>query len=420
MELKEQLAQIKGEIQGRLEQVEKGQREYSDQVKTELSDLIADYHAKANETAEKFGESQKQLDEMETRFKDLQKMGMGVAKAAETTLEDRFAKALKEEEANIKSLHSGNGRSFSLKSDGLFTKAAGTMTFGASTTGQVAEETVLAILPQVERKNRIRSFLRQGVMTGDQVRFPKDTGGEGTAGNQTEGNAKSQVDRDLAAQTYDAQTIAAFLRVSNQMLSDIPGLASYLSYELRRLLFNQEDSQLLTGDGSSTNLYGLAASAADASSLGVSFKAGTTVYKWDALNAAISYLASQDFAADTILVNPIEFYEMTSAKGSNGQYVSPFYFDATRGLWTLFGMPVSHSTAVSEGSFFVFDSQSEGQLFQREAPSVRFFEQDTDNVQKNLVTVRVEERLAHARFYNNAVFYDTFSDVIDAITGEAS
>lgn len=419
MEIKEQLAQLNGEIKGRLEQIEKGQREYSDQVKSELQSLVGDYHAKANETAEKFGESQKQLDELETRFKELQKQGMGTTKAAEVAIEDRIAKAFREQEAELKRYRE-EGRGFKLNSKGLFTKAAGTMTFGASTTGQVGDETVLAILPQVERANRIRPLLRQSVMTGELVRFPKDTGGEGTAANQTEGSAKSQLDRDLAAQTYDAQTIAAFLRISNQMLNDINGMSSYLSYELRRQLFNQEDSQLLTGDGTGTNLAGLAVNAADATDLGVSFKAGTEPFKWDAISAAIAYLASQDFRANTILVNPIEYFEMMSAKGSNGQYVSPFYFDATRNVATIFGMPISHSTAVAAGSFFVFDSDSQGSIFQREAPSVRFFDQDSDNVQKNLVTVRIEERLAHARFYDNAVFYDTFSDVINAITGEAS
>ena len=419
MEIKEQLASLKGQIDGRLDQIEKGQREYSDQVKSELQGLITEYHEKANGTAEKFGESQKQLDALEARFKDLQKMGMSAGKALEVSLEDKFANALKNQAEDLKN-YKETGKGFSLKSKNLFTKAVADMTFGSSTTGQVGEETILSILPQVERANRVRPFLRQSVMTGEQVRFPKDTGGEGTAANQTEGSAKSQLDRDLAAQTYEAQTIAAWLRISNQLLNDVNGMASYLSYELRRQLFNQEDSQLLTGDGTGTNLAGLATDAADATDLGVSYKAGTEPFKWDAISAAIAYLASQDFRANTILVNPIEYFEMMSAKGSNGQYVSPFYFDATRNVATIFGMPISHSTAVAAGSFFVLDSESQGGIFQREAPSVRFFEQDEDNVQKNLVTVRIEERLAHVRYYGHAVFYDTFSDVINAITGEAS
>jgi len=418
LNIKEQLAHLNGEITGRLDQIEKGQREYSDQVKSELQALIGEHNEKASKLADNFGETQKQLDAIEIRFKELQKQGMSASKAAEKTIEQKFYEAMvakKDEFSRMK-----NGHKVELDSKGLFTKAAGDMTFAASTTGQVGEETVLSILPQPERKNRVRNFLRQGVMTGELVRFPKDTGGEGTAANQTEGNAKSQLDRDLAAQSYDAQTIAAFLRISNQMLGDIAGISTYLSYELRRQLFNQEDSQLLTGDGTGTNLAGLAVNAADATDLGIVFKAGTEPYKWDAIAAAIAYLASQEFTANTILVNPIEYYEMMSAKGSNGQYVSPFYFDNGTGVATIFGMPISHTSAVAAGSFFVYDSMSEGQLFQREAPSVRFFEQDSDNVQKNLTTVRIEERLAHARFHDNAVFYDTFSDVISAITGEAS
>jgi len=55
-------------------------------------------------------------------------------------------------------------------------------------------------------------------------------------------------------------------------------------------------------------------------------------------------------------------------------------------------------------------------LFQRQAPSIRFFDQDSDNVQKNLVTIRVEEELAFAQFHTQAVFTDTFANVITAIT----
>jgi hypothetical protein len=106
---------------------------------------------------------------------------------------------------------------------------------------------------------------------------------------------------------------------------------------------------------------------------------------------------------------------MAGAKGTNGQYVSPVYFEVD-GTPRLFGMPVYHSTAVAEGSFFCWDSTAASQIFQREAPSIQFFPQDSDNAQKNLVTVRVEERLAHVRKHDKAVFTDTFANVKYIIT----
>jgi HK97 family phage major capsid protein len=394
------------ELNGRIDAITKGQADYSSQI-DKLTDLVKEVQGNSEEV-------QKHSDKLDARLKELTKNGMATTKAAELTTSEAMAKSIVENpeyEAykNDPSIHKG------IRIPGMLTKAVGTMTFSASTTGDVAEQTRLPILPDVDRPNRVRNFIPQGTMIGDSVRYAKVTGGEGTAGNQTEGNAKSQVDKDMAEQTFNAQVIAAFARISTQMLDDISGMTSYLSYELTRLLMNQEDSQLLTGDGTGTNLYGLAANAADENDLSVSTEFAEP-NKWDCIQAASGYLASQDYMPDCIMVNPADFYTMVGSKGSNGQYVAPFYFDAAQNTYTLFGMPVYHSSAVAEGSFFVFDKAAASQLFQRSAPSVQFFPQDSDNAQKNLVTVRVEERLAHVRKHDDAVFTATYANVLPFIT----
>ena len=393
------------ELNGRIDAITKGQADYSSQV-DKLTDLVKEVQGNSEEV-------QKHSDKLDARLKELTKNGMATTKAAELTTSEAMAKSIVENpeyEAykNDPSIHKG------IRIPGMLTKA-GTMTFSASTTGDVAEQTRLPILPDVDRPNRVRNFIPQGTMIGDSVRYAKVTGGEGTAGNQTEGDAKSQVDKDMAEQTFNAQVIAAFARISTQMLDDISGMTSYLSYELTRLLMNQEDSQLLTGTGAGTNLYGLAASAADENDLSIS-TGYTDPNNWDCIQAANGYLASQDFMGDCIMVNPADFYEMVGAKGSNGQYVAPYYFDATQNTYTLFGVPVYHSSAVAAGSFFIFDKAAASQLFQRSAPSVQFFPQDSDNAQKNLVTVRVEERLAHVRKHNHAVFTATYANVLPFLT----
>jgi HK97 family phage major capsid protein len=394
------------ELNGRIDAITKGQADYSSQI-DKLTDLVKEVQGNSEEV-------QKHSDKLDARLKELTKNGMATTKAAELTTSEAMAKSIVEnpEYENYKndpSVHKG------IRIPGMLTKSVGTMTFADSTSGDVAEQTRLPILPDVDRPNRVRNFIPQGTMIGDSVRYAKVTGGVGTAGNQTEGNAKSQIDKDMAEQTFNAEVIAAFARISTQMLNDISGMTSYLSYELTRLLMNQEDSQLLTGTGSSPQLYGLASGAADENDLSIS-----TGYddpnNWDCIQAASGYLASQDFMGDCIMVNPADFYEMVGAKGSNGQYVAPYYFDATQNTYTLFGVPVYHSSAVAAGSFFIFDKAAASQLFQRSAPSVQFFPQDSDNAQKNLVTVRVEERLAHVRKHNNAVFTATYANVLPFLT----
>lgn len=413
METKEQLEKIasenaaaRKELNERIEAITKGQADHKDQV-DKLTDLVKEVQGKGED-------AQKHANDLDVRLKELQKNGMSQAKAAELTVQEAMAKAVVENKEfedfkSAPSVHKG------IKLPNMLTKAVGTMTFSASTTGDVAEQTRLPILPDVDRPNRVRNFIPIGSMIGDSVRFAKVTGGEGTAANQTEGDAKAQIDKDLAEQTFNAQVIADFARISTQMLDDISGMTSYLSYELTRLLMNQEDSQLLTGTGSGTNLFGLAAAAADANDLSTTANWEDPNY-WDCIQAGAGYLASQDFMADCILVNPTDFFQMTGAKGSNGQYVAPFYFDPAANTYTLFGVPVYHSSAVAEGTFYVWDKTAASQIFQRSAPSVQFFPQDSDNAQKNLVTVRVEERLAHVRKHDHAVFTDTYANVLTIIT----
>jgi len=56
---------------------------------------------------------------------------------------------------------------------------------------------------------------------------------------------------------------------------------------------------------------------------------------------------------------------------------------------------VRKTNKITADSFLLGDF-TKAQIFQRMAPQLRFFEQDQDNVIKNLVTVRIEERIALA------------------------
>ena len=90
----------------------------------------------------------------------------------------------------------------------------------ADTTTQIVDNAYLPILPEVERKFRVRNALRQGSMSGDAVQFPDVSGGEGAPTTVAEGAVKPQMDKDFSLVTYNAQTIAGYMRLSNQMLSD--------------------------------------------------------------------------------------------------------------------------------------------------------------------------------------------------------
>jgi len=400
MEVTEQLKALKSEINVMIES-----------TKGELTKGMQDsLNAKLGEFNELLTKTQGQFDNLDVELQKLKSQGMDSTKAWEKSLQGVLTKKL-EDNADFKEFKNSK-RSFSIED--IRVKTVGNMTFSGSTTGQVVDNEYLPILPELEEQTRVRSILRVAPAgSGNAIMFPRVTGGEGAAANQTEGSAKAQIDKDISLATYPFQVIAGFARVSQQMLDNLQGLSGYLSYVLPQELYNTEDTQLLTGSGSGVNLFGLATGAQTDADIPAGFEVASPNY-WDCILASFATIAASKAMANAILMNPADVYLMAAAKGSNGQYVAPIFW--MNNVPTLFGVPITMTTAVTAGTFYTADTNKAGMLFQRKAPSIRFFDQDSDNVQKNLITVRVEEELAFAQFHTSAVFTDTFANVITAIT----
>ena len=400
MEVTEQLKALKSEINVMIES-----------TKGELTKGMQDsLNAKLGEFNELLTKTQGQFDNLDVELQKLKSQGMDSTKAWEKSLQGVLTKKL-EDNADFKEFKNSK-RSFSIED--IRVKTVGNMTFSGSTTGQVVDNEYMPILPELEEQTRVRSILRVAPAgSGNAIMFPRVTGGEGAAANQTEGSAKAQIDKDISLATYPFQVIAGFARVSQQMLDNLQGLSGYLSYVLPQELYNTEDTQLLTGSGSGVNLFGLATGAQTDADIPAGFEVASPNY-WDCILASFATIAASKAMANAILMNPADVYLMAAAKGSNGQYVAPIFW--MNNVPTLFGVPITMTTAVAAGTFYTADTNKAGMLFQRKAPSIRFFDQDSDNVQKNLITVRVEEELSFAQFHTSAVFTDTFANVITAIT----
>ena len=75
------------------------------------------------------------------------------------------------------------------------------------------------------------------------------------------------------------------------------------------------------------------------------------------------------------------------------------------------GVPVVTSTSMTAGEFIVGNFAQSAQLWVRENVNVEFFEQDSDNVQKNFITVRVQERIALTTYLPNGLCRGVFATV---------
>jgi len=261
-----------------------------------------------------------------------------------------------------------------------------------------------------DRATHVRQFLTQTSTTSDNVRYVQETGYTDGTDVQAEGAAKGVSDFSLEAKDAPVRTIASYIRVSRQMLDDTAFLTSYINQRLPKKLFLEEDDQILYGNGSNENLEGITAVAQSFSAItGLSL-----VSRFDALVNSISQVRTDngEYQASAIMLNPEDYYIMLVEKDNENRYYFP---DAVRFGGQpprVAGVPVITNTAVAADDFIVGDFNLGATMALREGVSLQFFEQDQDNVIKNLVTVRVEERLALPIHNPNAFVYGDFTTAL--------
>jgi HK97 family phage major capsid protein len=250
------------------------------------------------------------------------------------------------------------------------------------------------IVPFPSRKLHIRQLLPVGQMSTSDIHFLQETQDEGTVAVWADNSgAKNQVDFDLTEQVAQSQFIAGYLRITRKMLDDIPAMRSFLQARLIERYLVAEDQQLLNGNGTSPQLDGLITNAQAYS--------GTRTIAVEKIIDACAQVEGNNYQATGILVSPKQYYAILMTKGSTLDYSLPggSAVNIVNGQIYIAGIPVFKSTALftqlpAQDTFLVGDWAMGAQLFIRENPIVRFFEEDGTNVRENKITVRVEGRVA--------------------------
>lgn len=280
------------------------------------------------------------------------------------------------------------------------------MTVGNAYTGEVIPADRVPDLKFVpNRKVNVRSLLPVGQTSSNLIRFVRESAYDNAAAPTAQGSPKPQSDFDLAAIDRSVRTIPTFMRLTKEMLDDTPGLIAYLSSRAPSKLLNVEDTQILYGSGQGQNLHGFAT---DGSAY-VNVPFGTLINRFDVLAAAVIQTTKNEYSANAIMINPADYLNLVSVKETTGAYALPSYVSMAGGQMFIMGVPVYAINGVVAGDFFVGDLALGSQLFVRQGITLEFFEQDADNVTKNFVTVRVEERIALAVYTSQSIVYGSFA-----------
>lgn len=248
----------------------------------------------------------------------------------------------------------------------------------------------VAIRPQrltdIVRPNvrlHVEDLLPGGTTTANAIEYPREKLFTNAAAPVAEGALKPESNITLELVTAPVRTIAHWLAISKQMLDDAPALQSYIDTRLIDGLDLVEDTQLLYGDGTGQNLFGLIPQATPYSRL-------ATGGKIDVLRRAKTQVRLAEYQADGVILNPEDWEDIELAKDSQGRYLWTNVNDG--GVQRLWRMPVVDTTAMVKGDFMVGAFQMAAQLFDRQQATVEISSEDVDNFRKNMLTIRAEQR----------------------------
>lgn len=235
------------------------------------------------------------------------------------------------------------------------------------------------------RALRVLDLLPQGVTTSNSIEYARELLFTNNAAETVEAGAKPESVLTFEPVTAPVRTIAHFIKASKQILEDAPALASYIDVRMRYGVELRREQQIINGNGTGQNISGMLDSG---NFTPFTPTAGDTAL--DSLNRAIYNVAANDYAATGIILNPADWGAIERIKGSDEHYVigNPAGIMGPR-LW---GLPVAVSNGMPAGKFIVSAFDIAYFWWNRSGVVVEMFEQDTDNVQKNLVTIRAETR----------------------------
>lgn len=197
--------------------------------------------------------------------------------------------------------------------------------------------------------------------------------------------AKQEVDFNFLDKSAKVQWIAGITRIKREMLDDVDFLRTYIPQQLvygKRGLFMAENAMILAALNANSTAYD--------GGVGASAPIVERIY-----DAAFGQLKDNYHTPTHILMNNREALKIAFNKASgSGEYdLPPGVVTNEGGQLRIGGIPVIGLPQFATGTFFAMDARQS--LFaSRLSPEVRFFEQDRDNVIKNLITVRAEERIA--------------------------
>lgn len=227
----------------------------------------------------------------------------------------------------------------------------------------------------------VADLFSAGAITGTVLQYPVFDELEGNAKMVEETGAAPQVHwKDPTWKQDKIGKVASFFGISEDMMDDMSWVIGEINDAAQYDLKLQEETQLLSGNGSENNLTGL-------------FNREIQTMNKDELSdadrlskAALQITTTTNFQADAYVMNPLDFWKLTIAKDANGNYLN--LTDGAK-LWNI---PTVATAAITEGTALVGAFKS-AKVLRKGGLVVKMTDSDTDDFLHFKQKCRVSERL---------------------------
>jgi len=241
----------------------------------------------------------------------------------------------------------------------------------------------------------VTDFIPKFTTGRDTIKYMKVTTRTNNAAEAAEEGNYGEAALALTEYSDEVEKLAVWLPVTDEQLEDVDGLADWVNVQLRRMILERLDSQVLVGNGSTPNLWG----AANLSS--VQSQALGTYSKPDAFHLAITKVRVTGRAEpNVIFMHPNDWESIRLLTTADGIYIFGSPSDA--GVTRLWGVPVAPTTAMTENTGLVGDWVGYSGLFIKRGVSFKVTDSHASLFIAGTQAIRCDMRCAMVYFRDQA------------------
>lgn len=258
---------------------------------------------------------------------------------------------------------------------------------GATVTGYDRQAGIVTLGQQ---QPHVADLLAKGRTNLPTIRYVQEDTYTNSAATVAEGAAKPEASFDTSEVDAAVRKIAVRARVSDELFADFPAMQSYINERLPFMVLQTEDSQLLTGDGNAPNILGIL------NVSGIQTQAKGTDPTPDAIyKAMIKVMTVGFFMPDGVVLHPLDWQDIALLRTADGLYIwgNPAAAEPVQRIW---GLPVVLTTSETQNTGLVGAFRLGAQVFYRQGITVEATNTNSDDFEKNLISIRAEQREALA------------------------